>query len=203
MILSTNTTTLYILIFAINTLNSFLFFRLWGQIQSCVCPIALASQTNTLLSAIQAQRKPANAKARMKILKSKARYVNCMNFIKPILGSKSRYVENNNVATIVITKGKFCDMDCRKGGPMLSTIPENIYWKQEMRKRTVFCEFSTLDFCLLSLGGMYLRDPLEYSRGTRRIMHHRPRLSLNSFKSNKLYKDTDYNLAQQRCQNLS
>ena len=37
---------------------------------------------------------------------------------------------------------------------MLRTMPERMYWKQEMRKRTVFSEFSMLDFCFFVLGGM-------------------------------------------------
>lgn len=47
-------------------------------------------------------------------------------------------------------------MDCLNGGPTLSTIPENMYWKQDIRKRVVFSEFFTLDFWVSSCGGRNL-----------------------------------------------
>ena len=47
-------------------------------------------------------------------------------------------------------------MGCLNGGPTLSTIPENIYWKQDIKNRVVFSEFFTLDFWVSSWGGMNL-----------------------------------------------
>lgn len=49
----------------------------------------------------------------------------------------------------------FC-MDCLKGGPILRTTPENMYWKQDIKKRVVFSEFLILDFCVSSCGGTNL-----------------------------------------------
>lgn len=49
----------------------------------------------------------------------------------------------------------FC-VDCLNGGPTLSTIPENMYWKQDSKKRVVFSEFLMLDFWVSNCGGMNL-----------------------------------------------
>ena len=35
-------------------------------------------------------------------------------------------------------------------------MPERMYWKQEIRKRVVFSEFSMLDFCFFTFGGINL-----------------------------------------------
>ena len=48
-------------------------------------------------------------------------------------------------------------MDCLNGGPTLSTIPENMYWKQDIKNKVVFSEFFMLDFWVSSRGGMNLR----------------------------------------------
>ncbi len=44
----------------------------------------------------------------------------------------------------------------RKGGPMLSTIDEKMYWKQEIKNKVVFSELRMFDLFRRTLGGMNL-----------------------------------------------
>ncbi len=128
---------------------------------------------NTCLSAIQAHARPPNARTSKKTLKYTDIVVNSMILTSQALGSKSIYAENKEVVTTVTTKGtvhslaRFTHvhgyslqlflMVCRKGGPTLSTIPEKMYWKHDIRKRVVFSEFSIFDFSVFNRGGMNLR----------------------------------------------
>ena len=41
---------------------------------------------------------------------------------------------------------------------MLSTMAESMYWKQEIKKRLVFSEFSTFDFSVSNRGGINLEE---------------------------------------------
>ncbi len=59
---------------------------------------------------------------------------------------------------------RFLVMDCRKGGPTLRTMPERMYWKQDIKKRLVFSEFSMLDFSFFTFGGMNLDGSKETLR---------------------------------------
>ena len=68
-------------------------------------------------------------------------------------GSRSRYNDISPAVRTVMTNGKFSRMVLRKGGPILRTREERMYWKQEVRKRIVFWEFLMLEWLCLSLGG--------------------------------------------------
>lgn len=50
--------------------------------------------------------------------------------------------------------------DVRNGGPTLSTMLMNIYWKQETKNKTVFSEFSMLGFSKSTTGGLNLQTGL-------------------------------------------
>ena len=93
-------------------------------------------------------------------------------------------------------------IDCLNGGPTLSTIPENMYWKEDIKKRVVFSEFFTLDFWVSNCGGMNLR--IRQSKlPAFRMPNIQPCLPLDGLKANQLNTNTQQDLAQQRCENLS
>ena len=64
-------------------------------------------------------------------------------------------ISNHSSGTIA-TNLRLFRIDCLNGGPTLSTIPEDMYWKQDIKKRVVFSEFLIFDFCVSSCGGMNL-----------------------------------------------
>ena len=63
---------------------------------------------------------------------------------------------SNHSLEVIATSLRLFRMDCLNGGPTLSTMPENMYWKQDIKKRVVFSEFFVLDFWVSSCGGMNL-----------------------------------------------
>jgi hypothetical protein len=134
-------------------------------------PIHLERGGKSTLSAKYEQANPPAASTIMKTRKLVDMSVSSMRLTSHGAGSNSMYADIPTAVTMVITKGtmymlvivfssvnvkidlRFCVMDCLNGGPTLRTIAERMYWKQEIRKSVVFCEFSEFECSLSSTGG--------------------------------------------------
>ncbi len=57
---------------------------------------------------------------------------------------------------------QFLIMACLNGGPALSTTPESIYSKHDVRNKAVLSEFLMFDFSLFTTGGMYLCPSISW-----------------------------------------
>jgi len=134
-------------------LYSFLFFWWLGRSLALALPIHLERGGKSTLSARYEQANPPVASTMMKTRKLVDISVSSIRLTSHGAGSNSMYADIPTAVTMVITKGRFCVMDCLNGGPTLSTMAERMYWKQEIRKSVVFCEFSEFECSRSSTGG--------------------------------------------------
>lgn len=131
--------------------------------------------------------------------------VNIENINHPIIHHYNCLHENGTPTEFCLP---FVRMDFLYGGPMLKTAATRIYWKDEIKKRTVFSKFLALSSLSsegsLVGGGLYLqiRVALSISCQSEITSYNTPYLSADPDVCPGLHDTRDYDLPNYACQHF-